>query len=88
MAQRTRVRGPGLAANARAIVWSQAPQSTVFVCQDLSHASASGRPPQWDSEAYPSRSLSATSVYAIDDDANGSLLKAPLPRSSRSRPVK
>ena len=81
------VRGPGLAANARAIVWSTGATIDGIRLPSLARFSIRPPAPVGFGGFYPLVALSATSVYAIDDDANGSLLNAPLPRV-RSQPVK
>lgn len=78
---------PGVAASTRAIVWSTGSHIDGIRLPSLARFSIRTPATVGFGGFYLAVALSATSIYAIDDDANGSLLKAPLPRV-RSRPAK
>jgi hypothetical protein len=78
------VPGPGLAATARAIVWSTGAAIDGIRLPSLARFSVRTPATVGFGGFYALVALSATSVYAIDDDANGTLLKAPLPRVQSS----
>jgi hypothetical protein len=71
---------PGVAASTRAIVWSTGNKIDGIRLPSLARFSIPTPAAVGFGGFYVSVALSATSVYAVDDDANGSLLKAPLPR--------